>query len=259
MPAERKPMTDLILYSLIGGVFSLIGGLILLWNTELSKKIITPLLAFAAGSFLAASFLDILPEALESVEDPHPVLMWVLGGFSLFFILERVFMRYFHTHAEGKHDHADHTESLPFLLILGDSLHNFLDGIVIALAYLANPVLGLTTTLAVAAHEIPQEIGDFSILLNQGWSKAKIVAINIFQSILTVVGVVIGYYAGMSLEAYLPYLLAGVAGIFLYLSASDIIPEIHHHGGHKSLYAIVIPFVASIILIGYLVEFAHSL
>src|SRR5688572_12248498 len=137
-------MDQLILYSLIGGLFSLIGGLILVWREDLAKKIIVPLLSFAAGAFLGASFLDILPEALESSPEAHPVLIATLAGFMSFFILERMLMRYF-KHDENKDKHKDHTESLPFLLILGDSFHNFLDGIVIALSFVANPVLGLTT------------------------------------------------------------------------------------------------------------------
>ncbi len=103
---------------------------------------------------------------------------------------------------------------MPSLIILGDSLHNFLDGILIALAFIANPALGAATAFAVAAHEIPQEIGDFSILLSQGWNKRKIVMINIFQSLLTVPGIFLGLYAGTALGEYLPYMLGTTAGIF---------------------------------------------
>lgn len=251
-------MSQLILYGLIGGLFSLIGGLVLIWREDLAQRIITPLLAFAAGAFLGASFLDILPEALEMTTEPHPILIATLVGFTLFFFLERIMMRFFiHPHADH-HTHAEHTESLPPLLILGDALHNFLDGIVIALAYVANPALGLTTTLAVAAHEIPQEIGDFSVLLSQGWPKAKIIWVNILQSLLTIPGIFLGYYTSTALEAYLPYLLAITAGIFLYLGASDLIPELHHRAGHKHLYRIILPFLLSMVLIGYLTALAHS-
>ncbi len=250
-------MTELIWYSLVGGIFSLVGGLVLTWHEGLTKRIMTPLLAFAAGSFLGASFLDILPEAVEAVDEPHPIFIAAIIGFMLFFILERGLMRYAHKGHE-KTTHSDHTESLPILVIMGDSIHNFLDGIVIALAYIANPILGLTTTLAVAAHEIPQEIGEFSILLAQGWSKKKVILINIAQSLLTIPGVVIGYYAGQSLEAYIPYLLGGVGGIFIYLAASDLIPEVHHRAGHKHFHRVVWPMLASMLIIGYLVRLAHG-
>lgn len=249
-------MMLLIGYSLVGGLLSLIGGLLLLWQEKFAKKIITPLLAFAAGAFLTTSLLDLLPEAIEMVEEPHPLFVAAIIGFTLFFILERVLMRY-SGDGHHRHHHSDHTESLPVLLILGDSLHNFLDGIVIALSFLANPLIGLATTLAVAAHEIPQEIGDFSILLHQGWSRQRIVLVNIAQSLLTIPGVFIGYYAGTILEPHLPYLLAGTAGVFLYLGASDLIPEIHHRAEHKHVGRVLIPFIASIVIVGALIQLTH--
>src|SRR3989344_1947007 len=144
-------MIQLIFYSLIGGVFSLVGGLILLTRLDIAKKIITPLLAFSAGAFLGVTFLDILPEAIEQVAEPHNIFIALLIGFVSFFILERLLM-FFHV-KETDHKHSDHTEFLPFLLILGDCIHNLLDGVIIALAYIANPILGLTTALGVAAHE----------------------------------------------------------------------------------------------------------
>jgi zinc and cadmium transporter len=251
-------MTQLLLYGFIGGFFSLAGGLLLLWKEDWARRFMTPLLAFAAGAFLGASFLDILPEALELTDEPHPVLLAALVGFLLFFLLERVLMRYFfHSHGE-KHEHSDHTETLPPLLILGDSVHNFLDGVLIALAFVANPALGLTTALAVAAHEIPQEIGDVSVLLSQGWAKGKIIAVNVLQSLLTFPGIFLGYYAGTSLEGALPYLLAGAAGIFLYLGASDLVPELHHRTSHKHFFRVVLPLLFGVALIGYLIAVAHG-
>lgn len=242
----------LIFYSLIGGVFSLIGGLLLLLNYKLVQHLITPLLSFAAGAFLGAALLDLLPEALETALKPQPILLALLLGFVAWFIMERLIMTYFFKHRATQETHSDHTESLPVLLILGDSLHNFLDGIVIALAYVANPALGLTTTLAVAAHEIPQEIGDFSVLLYRGWSKKKVVLINVWQSLLTIPGVFFGFYLGRAFEPQLPYLLAAAAGIFIYLAASDIIPEIHHRAGHKQFFPVVLPLLLSLTVVGLL-------
>lgn len=251
-------MIQLIFYSLIGGLFSLFGGLLLFLvaNAERTKKIIVSLLGFAAGAFLGAVFLDILPEALEMGVEPHYVMIAVLAGFILFFILERLLM-IIHSHHHSDHVHSEHTESLPFLIILGDALHNFMDGILIAIAYVANPVLGLTTTLGVAAHEIPQEIGDFSVLLDQGWSKKRVIIVNILQSLLTIPGVVLGFYLGNTLEGYLPYMLGATAGTFLYIAASDLIPEIHHRTGHKHFFRVVIPLIASVLLIGYLINLTH--
>jgi len=249
-------MLDLIFYSLVAGLFSLIGGILVMWRSASVMKFITPLITFGAGAFLGVSFLDLLPEAVEAVTEPHYVFMAALTGFFLFFALERTLMRYVPTHHHG-HAHGDHTESLPILVVIGDGFHNFLDGIVIGLAFIANPLLGLPTALAIAAHEIPQEIGDFAILLDQGWSKKKILMVNILSSVLTVIGALIGYYAVGLFENSLPYLLAGTAGIFLYIAASDLIPEIHHRAGHTALYSILFFFLLGLVSIGYLSSLAH--
>ena len=248
---------ELLFYSLLGGVFSLIGGLVLLWRSDLAHRMMTTLISIGAGAFLGAALLDMIPEALEQTEDWSPIMVAVVYEYSIFFILERFLMRYFKGHL-GAQSHSDHTESLPFLLILGDSLHNFLDGIIIAIAYTANPVLGLPTALAIAAHGIPQEIGDFSILLKLGWPKMKILAVNILQSLLTIPGVFIGYYLGQFIEGYVPLFLGGAAGTFIYIAASNIIPELHHQSGHKYFFRIVAPLVASIVVIFFLVKFAHG-
>ncbi|MDP1722066.1 MAG: ZIP family metal transporter [Candidatus Gottesmanbacteria bacterium] len=250
-------MAILLLYSLIGGLFSLAGGLLLLAiGTKVRQAITTSLLSFAAGAFIATSFTDLIPEAIELSRDAHPVLLSVMIGLIGFFILERLLMRY--GFRADKHEHADHTETLPILLVLGDTIHNFLDGIVIAVAYIANPALGLTTTLAVAAHEIPQEIGDFSVLLNQGWSRKKVLAVNILQSLATIPGAMIGLAAGSALTPHLPSFLGVAGGIFLYLGASDLIPELHHRAGHKHVLRVVLPLLAAIAVVTTLVRLTHG-
>jgi zinc and cadmium transporter len=249
-------MEQLILLSLIGGLLSLLGGVTLLWNPGLTRKFMLTLISFGAGAFLAAAFLDILPEAIELAQEPHSVFMAVLAGFVLFFSAERLAMKYLGDKRE-KHTHDEHTESLPLLLILGDSLHNFLDGILIAIAFAANPTIGLSATLAIAAHEIPQEIGDFSVLLHLGWKRGKIIAINVLQSLLTIPGVLVGFYLGGALEPQLPLLLGGTAGIFLYIAASDLIPALHHASGHKYAFRVIIPMITSILFIYYLIQLTH--
>lgn len=250
-------MQQLILYSLIGGLFSLIGGFLLLWKPQITNKFITTLISFGAGAFLGAAFLDILPEALEQHGEPHPVMAAALAGFIAFFVLERLIMKKFAIKVEG-HEHSEHTESLATLLVLGDSVHNFLDGIVIALAFQANPLLGLPAALAIAAHEVPQEIGDFSVLMKLKWPRTKIILVNVLQSLLTIPGVIIGSYVGSAVEGYLPFLLAGAAGIFIYIAASDLIPELHHQSGHKHFYKVIIPMVVSILLMAQLTRLAHG-
>lgn len=252
---------ELILYGLIGSTFSLVGGLVVLWQREKIKRVMTSLLSFAAAAFLAVGFLDLLPEAVEAVEEPHAVFIAFLVGVTVFFLLERVLMKYTHRDPHA-HSHElegidEHTESLPSLIILGDVLHNFLDGIAIAIAFIANPAAGLATALAVAAHEVPQEIGDFAILLDRGWSNTKVFLANLFSSFATFAGMGVAYLAVTAIEGWLPYLLAGVAGIFSYIALSDLIPEVHHRAGHSHLYKVIIPFVAGLLLVGYIIAQTH--
>lgn len=252
---------ELFLYGLISSVFSLIGGVFVLWQKERVKKVMTSLLAFAAAAFLGVAFLDLLPEAVEAVADPHNVFVAFLLGITAFFVLERVLMKFFHTHThEHSHENGgdEHTEPLPALMIIGDSLHNFLDGIAVAVAFVANPALGLVTALAIMVHEIPQEIGDFAILLDRGWSTSKVFLVNLGASLFTFVGIIVGYTAATVIEGWLPYFLAGVAGIFTYLALSDLIPEVHHRAGHKHIWRALVPFVCGLVLVGYLIIQTHS-
>ena len=249
-------MADLLVLSLIGGLFSLIGGIFLLWKAELTNKLIIPLISFGAGAFLGAAFLDILPEALELTGDPNPVLKATVVGFIIFFVLERLVMKFF-PHYHGKHQHSEHTESLPLLLIAADCIHNFFDGIVIALAYIADPLLGLPAAIAIASHELPQEIGDFSVLMHLGWKKRNIIIVNVLQSLITIPGVFLGIYLGTTIKGYLPLLLGATAGIFIYLAASDLVPELHHRSGHKHFFRIILPFITSIFLLQQILSLLH--
>ena len=248
----------LILFGLISGLFSLLGGVLLTLRMDWVRKLMLPLLAFAAGSFLGVSFLDLFPEAVEAVSEPHFVFAAALVGFFSFFVLERVLTNTFHRPHTETAAHSEHTEAITWLVVIGDSLHNLLDGVVIALVYIANPALGLSTAFAIAAHEIPQEIGDFTVLLDQGWSRAKVIAVNIFSSLLNLVGIGIGYYAGVQLEGILPYLLAGVGGIFVYIAATDLIPEIQDRAKHRHSGRILLAFLVGIVLTGYLAMRAHG-
>lgn len=248
-------MFTLFFYVLIGSLFSLVGGLFLLWQSDFAKRITNVLFAFGAGAFIGISFLDLLPEAVEMVEEPHAIFIAALVGFALFFGLERLAMKHIHFH--GEHAHEAHSESLPWMTVIADTLHNFLDGVVIALVYISNPLLALPTALAIAAHEIPQEIGEFAILLDQGWSKMKIIGANIFSSLAAFAGVGVAYIALPFFEAYLPLFIGGVAGIFIYIAASQLIPEIHHRAGHMHAYRILVAFLAGILVIGYVITLVH--
>lgn len=216
-------MLLVIIFSLIGGLFSLIGGLVLLRkksSAALLAKYATP---FAAGALLAAVFLDLLPEGVAEAE-PSGVLTATLVGFLLFFFLER-FLRWFHHHHDHEADAKD--QSSKSLIIVGDTLHNALDGVAIAAAFLVSVPAGIVTTIAVAAHEIPQEIGDFGLLLSKGMKRKKVLLVNVLSALATTVMAVATYALGSADVLPIGVLLGVSAGFLLYIAASDVIPSIH--------------------------------
>lgn len=220
----------ILIFTLLGSLVSLIGGIILLAKEKFAASISHYLASFAAGALLGVAFLDLLPEAAHEAEDileegggDINIFLWTLGGFLFFFLLER-FIHWFHHH----HDHqTTRDKSVVSLVVLGDSLHNFIDGVVIAATFMVSIPLGIVTTLAVAAHEIPQEIGDFGILLHKGLKRGNILLLNIVSSLFAILGALITYSSGESLEGLLPIFLSLAAGFFIYIAASDLIPEIH--------------------------------
>ncbi len=218
----------IILFTLIGSVFSLIGGFFLLFNEKKTLKYSHFLAAFAAGTLLGTVFFDLLPEALNSSEELSlgiDIFLWTLAGILGFFLLER-FIHWFHHH---QHDYGDEPvkPTVP-LIILGDSVHNFIDGVVIAATFLVSIPLGIITTLAVAAHEIPQEIGDFGILLHKGLRRKKVLLVNVLSALAALGGALITFWIGERIGSLIPVLLSITAGFFFYIAASDLIPEIHH-------------------------------
>ena len=229
---ELSILAYIIIFTLIGSVFSLIGGILLLYKEKLAFKYSHFLAAFAAGTLLGTVFFDLLPEAVHESEDlireggqDVNIFIWVLFGILGFFLLER-FIHWFHHH-QHEYQHEPIKPTIP-LIIVGDSVHNFIDGVVIAATFLVSVPLGIITTLAVAAHEIPQEIGDFGILLHKGLARKKIIAVNILSALIALAGALITFWIGESIEQSLPILLAVTAGFFIYIAASDLIPEIHH-------------------------------
>lgn len=215
----------LIIASLVGGLFSLVGGVLLLSKRFKLSQIMLYAMPFGAGALLGAAFLSVLPEALhqthESAGGEADVLMWALVGFALFFILERT-IRWFHRHHE--HGAANSHKSL---IIAGDTIHNAIDGVAIGAAFLVNVPLGIATAVAVAAHEIPQEIGDFGLLISKGMKRRNVLIVNVLSSLATLVTALLTYTFGDAIAPAVPLLLALVAGFFLYIAASDIVPDIH--------------------------------
>ncbi len=215
-------MLQVLLFSLIGGVVSLFAAILLINNRKTADGLAKYATPFAAGVLLAAAFTDLLPEALhESTSEPRSVLLWALIGMLAFFMLER-FLRFFHHHHEHGKEKASNS-----LVIIGDTLHNALDGIAIGAAFLIDTPTGIVATLAVAAHEIPQEIGDFGLLLKNGMEKSRVIIVNIVSALATTVTALLTFGLGDGDKFPVPALLAITAGFFVYIAASDIIPEIH--------------------------------
>jgi len=190
------------------------------------------LISFAVGALLGAVFLEILPHAFTAASSIQNMAATVLGGILLFFVLEK-FVLWRHCHEEQCEVHdphdahgSDHGRSGTMIMI-GDTVHNFVDGILIAAAFLADTQVGFVTALAIIAHEIPQEVGDFLILLHSGYSKAKAFAVNLMSSVATIIGGTLGYFALSSLEQWIPTLLGLAAASMLYVSVADLIPGLH--------------------------------
>ena len=171
-------MPEVIFFSLIGGIFSLIGGALLITKESRAKAVAEYATPFAAGALLAAAFLDLLKEGLAQA-DAEVILLWTLGGLLFFFILESA-LNWFHHHHEHDEHEVDHVDPTVSLVITGDIIHNFIDGIAIASAFLVSVPTGIVTTIAIASLEIPQEIGDFCLMLKKGLSRMKVCIVKNF-------------------------------------------------------------------------------
>lgn len=239
----------ILFFTLVGSVFSLIGGIVLLFKQRFALKVSHLLFSFAAGTLLGTAFLDLLPEASKESKEMN-IFLWALVGILFFFLVER-FINWFHHH----HEHpAKNAKPVVPLIILGDSIHNFIDGVVIAASFLVNIPLGIVTALAVAAHEIPQEIGDFAILLRKGVKRKNVLIFNLFSSLSALLGAIITFFLADLVNGILPIVISLTAGFFIYIAASDLIPEIHEEG--KGGFA----FVESVILVlGVLAIFLFTL
>jgi len=218
----------IVVASLAGGLLSAGAAAFALF---LRAAWIQALVSYAIGALLGAAFLEVIPHAFEN-GNPQTVATSILVGILGFFLLEKLFL-WRHSHdahvEEGEAAHAaghDHGRS-GALIVVGDTIHNFLDGILIAAAFLQSTQLGIIAALAIVAHEIPQEVGDFVILLHSGYSRAKAFAMNMLSSCATVVGGVLGYYALQVLQGWTPALLGIVAASMIYVAVADLIPGLH--------------------------------
>jgi zinc and cadmium transporter len=245
--------------SVIGSLFSLVGGLFLLARKLSVRRVQRIAVPFAAGALLAAAMLDLLPEAVEHGSSTISVFMLVLGGFVLFFVMERFLGWFHHHHEHGTHDpKMKRRSSTRSLIVVGDTLHNAIDGMVIGAAFLADPAVGIITAIAIAAHEIPQEIGDFGVLLSLGMRRRNVLLVNIASALITVVAAAAVFGLGTSLEAVEPILLALAAGMFIYIAASDLVPTIHEEPSIRVANYQTLIFLVGIVLVGLTTTILHQ-
>jgi zinc and cadmium transporter len=232
----------LIFTSLISSL-SFIGALTLFLKEKLLDQILMFLVAFSAGSLLGGAFFHLIPEAIEIVQ-PDQVLnlfLYLIFGFCTFFILEN-FIKWHHHHAR------EHPEIMPFsyLILISDAVHNFIDGLIIAASFTTSFQLGIVTFLAVALHEIPQEIGDFGILVYGGFEKRRALFLNFLSAVSVIFGGIIGFLLSEQLGKSIVFLLPFAAGNFIYIASSDLIPEIKHQKDFKKSIIYFVVFLLGI-------------
>jgi len=213
-------LVSVILVSLI----SLIGIVTLWWKTVDMNKITILLVSFAVGALFGDAFIHLLPESFERLGSGLGTSLAVMGGVLIFFVLEKM-IRWRHCHCLT--DNAQHYHPVAVLNLLGDAVHNFIDGMLIAASFIAGPALGLATTIAVVLHEIPQEMGDFGVLVHSGLSVKKALWFNFLTALTAVLGAVVVLIFGAYFTEFSAFLLPVTAGGFLYIAGSDLIPELH--------------------------------
>lgn len=250
----------ILLYIIIATVaVSLISllGVLLFFKKENNMEIIRSLVSLAAGSMLAVSFLDLLPEALEeSNTEPHYILGVTLLSILLFFVFERI-LHWHHCHDEFHHE-LQHKKHFAYLNLTGDAIHNLIDGALIAGAFMLNTEAGIMVALAVVLHEIPQEISDFGVLLYAGLTRTKAILFNLYVGIVAVIGAVLFYFFGSMFETAIPFMAAIAAGNFIYLATADIMPELYHEKKRINIVLHTAWLIVGVIVIYFVGQLTHQ-
>jgi zinc and cadmium transporter len=211
----------IIASGLLMSAIALIGSVTLFLSEATLKRLLLPLVALAAGTLLGGALLHMIPAAIEKSGNQLSIYLWVLLGFTLFLALQQ-FLHWHHCHrAPSEH------RPLTYLILIADGVHNFIGGLAVAGAFLIDVRVGIRTWLAAAAHEVPQELGDFGIVIHGGWNKGKALLYNFLSALTFLLGGIIAYSASFALDV--TFLLPFAAGNFIYIAAADLIPEIKHH------------------------------
>ena len=231
----------IIITTLTISLIAFIGVFALMMKEQLLNKILIILVSLSAGALIGGAFIHLLPESVEK-SGGTDIFIVVLVGFVLFFIIEKV-LHWRHCHKGDCDVHTFH-----YMNLIGDSVHNFIDGLIIAASYTLSIPLGFTTTIAIAAHELPQEIGDFAVLVYGGFEKKRAIILNFAIALTVVLGGIVGYFLSKSVEQAAIYLLPFAAGGFIYIAATDLVPEIKKELNIKKSMATILVFICGILI-----------
>lgn len=229
-----------------------------MFSFALLSKMVERMVSLSVGIMLSTALLHALPEAFESNADPRSLFAALLGGLLTFFMLEKLaILRHSHHHEGDGHHHAHGHDAREagksgWMILIGDGMHNFTDGILIAAAFLANPQLGIVTGFAIIAHEIPQEIGDFIVLLNAGFSRLRAYVFNLLCSLMAVAGGLLGYFTLDRASGLIPYVLVFASSGFLYISVSDLMPQMQRRATVRESVPQVLLIGAGVLLVLFL-------
>ena len=253
----------IIAASFAGGALSVLCAAVFALNSH-AQRYLGAMVSYAIGAMLGTVFLDILPEAIKLTPNVTVLSGTVLFGILLFFVLEKLVLwrHCHHEHCEAhellasEHNH-DHGRS-GMMITVGDTFHNFVDGVIIAAAFLTDMHLGIVTALAIIAHEIPQEVGDFAILLHSGYSKVKALQLNLISSFASMAGGVLGYFVLQTMQSWIPSLLALAAASMIYIAVADLIPGLHKRAQLRDTVQQVGLIVLGVATVGGLLEMLMS-
>jgi zinc and cadmium transporter len=231
----------IFLATFIVSLISFVGVVTLSLKDKILNKILLILIGLSAGALMGGAFLHLLPEAVEK-STGLDVYLFVLVGFILFFLIEKV-LHWRHCHKGECDVHTFH-----YMNLVGDSIHNFIDGLIMAASFVVSIPLGITTTIAIATHEIPQEIGDFGVLLYGGFSKKRAIMLNFVVALTAVLGGIVGYFVSKSIENIVVFILPFAAGGFIYIAATDLVPEIRKELDMKKYMVTLFVFICGILI-----------
>ncbi len=233
----------IVLSGLAMSAIALVGAVTVFLSSDRLQRLLLPMVAFAAGTLLGGAFLHMLPAALASGATADATFLWTLAGFAVFFVLEQ-FVHWRHSHRSPQ---ADGRRPVTYLVLIADGLHNLLGGLAVGAAFVADVRLGISAWLAAAAHEVPQELGDFAVLVHGGWRRGRALLFNALSALTFLLGGLVAYWSSFRMDV--AFLLPFAAGNFIYIAASDLIPEVKEARDLPARLRHVLALVAGVLLL----------